>query len=73
VYQIRLKKLQGTKKHDPEWIKETARGLLDIDINKLSDKQIRMLRNFYLENLRNGLKPKDAMKKAYDIVLCFDN
>jgi hypothetical protein len=31
-----------------------------------------MLRDLYLDNLRGGLNPKDAMNKAYVIVLSFN-
>lgn len=58
-------------KYDPKWIKETARILLDKNINNLSDNQIGLLHELYLENLRNGLKPKEAMNKAFEIVNCF--
>lgn len=68
---MEIKKLQGTNECDPKWIKETIEGLLDININKLSDKQIKMLRDLYLENLRDGLQPKKAMAKAFQIINCF--
>ena len=67
-----MKKLQGTKECDPEWIVEIVEGLLYRDINNLSDRQKKMLRGLYLENLRDGLKPREAMEKALQIVLCFN-
>ncbi len=69
---MKIKKLQGTKECDPGWITEIAEGLLDININDLSEYQKKMLRTQYLKNLRDGLKPKEAMKKALQIVLCFN-
>jgi len=69
--QMWMKKVQSIKERDPDWIIEIAVGLLDRDINDLSDHQKKMLRDQYLENLRDGLKPKEAMKKALQIVLCF--
>ena len=60
------------KKFDPEWIKVIANALLDVNINDLSDHQKKLLRDQYLENLRNGLKPKEAIEKAMQIVLCFN-
>jgi hypothetical protein len=57
---------------DPKWIKTVAEGLLDINIDKLSDKQKKMLRDLYLEKLRDGLEPKEAMEKAYGIVSSFN-
>ena len=67
-----MKKVQSIKERDPDWIIEIAVGLLDINIDNLSDHQKKMLRDQYLENLRDGLKPKEAMKKALQIVLCFN-
>jgi hypothetical protein len=70
--QIKLKKLRQIKKCDPEWINVIADALLDIDVNNLSDRQKKMLRDQYLENLKNGLKPKEAIEKAMQIVSCFN-
>ncbi|KYK27752.1 hypothetical protein AYK20_07825 [Thermoplasmatales archaeon SG8-52-1] len=56
---------------DPEWINEIAEALLDININDLSEKQKKMLRDLYLDNLRNGLKPKESINNALQIVRCF--
>lgn len=58
-------------KSDSKWIKETAKILLEKNINNFSENQITLLRELYLENLRDGLKPKQAMDKAYQIVNCF--
>ena len=68
---MRMKKLQSVKERDPDWIIEIAVGLLDINIDNLSDHQKKMLRDQYFKNLRDGLKPKEAMEKALQIVLCF--
>jgi len=56
---------------DTKWIKETAKILLEKNIDSLSENQMKLLRELYLENLRDGLKPKQAMYKAYQIVNCF--
>ena len=69
---MKIKKLQDAKECDPGRIKEIAEGLLDININDLSEHQKKMLRTQYLKNLRDGLMPKKAMKKALQIVLCFN-
>ena len=69
---IKLKKMKNIKKHDPDWIKVIANTLLDININDLSDHQKKMLRDQYLDNLRDGLKPKEAIERALQIVSCFD-
>jgi len=65
------KKLSGTKENDPEWITEIAHGLLDINLDELSNIQKKMLRDQYFDYLRDGLKPKDAIKKAIQIIKCF--
>ena len=67
-----MKKIQDIKKYDSKWIKETLEGILYIDVNKLSDKQIKMLRELYLENIKDGLKPKEALDKAYKVISCFN-
>ena len=67
------KKLSGTKENDPEWITEIAYGLLDINLDELSEIQKKMLRDQYLDYLRDGLKPKLAIKKAVQIINCFKN
>ena len=69
---MKIKKLQGTKECDPEWIIEIVKSLFNKDINYLSDHHKKMLRDQYLENLRDGLKPKEAIEKALKIVLCFN-
>ena len=69
---INHKKLQSSNQHDSNWIKETAECLLGRKVDNLSDTQIRMLRNLYLENLRDGLKHREAMKQANNVVTCFN-
>lgn len=66
-----IKKLQGLKEHDPRWIKEIAEALLDINIDNLSTIQKKMLCDHYLENLKDGMKPREAIEKALQIVYCF--
>ena len=66
------KKLSGTKENDPDWITEIVDGLLDINLNELSDSQIKILRDQYLDHIRDGLKPKDAIEKAVQIIKCFN-
>ena len=70
--QENLKRVQDTKKCDPEWIKVVANAILDVNINNLTDRQKKMLRDQYLDNIRDGLKPKEAIEKALQIVLCFN-
>jgi hypothetical protein len=66
------KKNQSTKEQDPEWIIETVKELFKKDINSLSKNQRKILRDQYLDNLREGLRPKEAMEKAILIVSCFN-
>jgi len=58
--------------NDPEWIEVLVEAFLDIDINKLSDEQKKLLRTTYFEKLNSGLKPKEAITQALQIVLCFE-
>ena len=37
--QENLKRVQDTKKCDPEWIKVVANAILDVNINNLTDRQ----------------------------------
>lgn len=71
-HKLKLKKMQKIKNYDPDWIKVIANTLLDININDLSDHQKKMLRDQYLENLREGFKPKEAIERALQIVRCFN-
>ena len=66
-----MKKNQTISELDPEWIKVIATALLDININSLSESQKKMLRDQYFDFIRDGLKPKEAIDKALQIVLCF--
>ena len=66
-----MKKNQTINECDPEWIKVIATAILDININSLTESQKKMLRDQYFDNIRDGLKPKEAIDKALQIVLCF--
>jgi len=70
--QVKNKKIQKIQNSDPDWIKVIANAFLDININNLSDHQKKMLRDQYLDFLRDGLNPKEAIEKALQIVLCFN-
>jgi hypothetical protein len=69
---MKMKKLQSIEECDPEWIKETVKALHNNNVNNLSEYQRKMLCDQYLEKLRDGLKPKEAIEKALKIVLCFN-
>lgn len=66
-----FKKFHSRKKCNPRYKKETVEDILDFNNKKFSDRQKKMLYELYLENLKDGLKPKEAMDKAYQIVNCF--
>ena len=70
---VRNKKLQSIKECNSEQIIKIAKGLLDINTEDLTENQKLMLRDQYLANLRDNLKPREAMKKALKIVLCFNH
>lgn len=57
---------------DPEWIEVLTEAFLDMNIDKLSDEQKKLLRTTYFERLNSGLKPKEAISQALQIVLCFE-
>ena len=65
------KKIEDTKFNDPDWITEIVAILLDINVNELSAHQKKILRDTYIDNLRDGMKPKDAIENAFKIVKCF--
>ena len=69
-------KIEGNSEfYDPEWIKVITDSLLDINIDKFSDNKKKMLRELYFDNIREGLNPKEAMKKRYGsikIIRCFE-
>jgi hypothetical protein len=67
-----MKKLKEIEECTPERIKEIAESLLEVNLDNLSFHQKRMLCDQYLKNLDDRLKPKDAMEKALQIVLCFN-
>lgn len=66
-----MKKIYDIKNFDPIYRKEIIKNILNVNIDNLTDKQIKMLYEIFLENLRDGLKTKDAMGKAFEIVTCF--
>ena len=66
-----MRKFNCQKKHSPELRKESVYGIFYVNNSKLSEKQKKLLHELYLENLRDGLKPKEAMNKAYQIISCF--
>jgi hypothetical protein len=56
---------------DPEWITEFA-SFLDKRSNKEKLSVVKKIFvEVYLENVREGMNPKEALRKAKSIALCF--
>jgi hypothetical protein len=56
---------------DPEWIREFA-NFLDKNGNKEKFEVVKkVFVETYLENVREGMNPKDALQKAKSVALCF--
>lgn len=51
--------------------RKTIGRVFHLNFDKLSDKQKKILQKLYNENRKDGLKPKEAIEKAYQIVTCF--
>ncbi len=64
------KVLLGSPENDPEWVKELADYTKKGELN-LKDEDKKLIRELFFEYQRDGLSPKDAIKKAKDTVLCF--
>lgn len=67
------KVLLGTPKNDPAWVKETARQISILKEQKITKTEKNLLRELFFEYQRDGLKPKDALEKAKNVILCFKN
>jgi hypothetical protein len=56
---------------DPEWLREFSK-FLDKNDNKEKYKDMKKIFvETYLENIREGMNTKDALKKAKSIAQCF--
>ena len=66
-----MRKLQSIKKISPKWRKGSIGSIFYLNFDKLSDKQKELIHDLFLENLRDGLKPKEAMGKAFQVVTSF--
>ena len=59
------------KQLDPEWLREFA-NFLDKNGNKeILEVVKKVFVETYLENIREGMNPKDALQKAKSVALCF--
>jgi hypothetical protein len=56
---------------DPEWLNEFA-IFISKDGNKEKFKVVKkVFVETYLENVRDGMNPRDALQKAKSVALCF--
>jgi hypothetical protein len=56
---------------DPEWLREFA-NFLDKNGNKeILEVVKKVFVETYLENVRDGMNPRDALQKAKSVALCF--
>ncbi len=67
----REKVLQGKPEDDPEWVKEIVSFASACKKQKITDEGKKLLRDLYFEYLRDGLKPKNAMEKAKNVLASF--
>ncbi len=67
----REKVLLGKKGDDPEWVKEIVSFASAYKKLKITDEYKKLLRDLYFEYQRDGLKPKDAMEKAKNVLASF--
>jgi hypothetical protein len=59
------------KQQDPEWVREFVKFL---NTNGNKEKFLVMKKIFidaYLENIREGMNPEEALQKAKSVALCF--
>ena len=65
--------LQCTPKNDPDWIKELSLHLDSGKQYKLTDEDKKFLRDLFLEYKIDGMKPKEALEKAKNVLMSFKN
>ncbi|MBU0496677.1 MAG: hypothetical protein KKC68_06980 [Candidatus Thermoplasmatota archaeon] len=58
---------------DPAWVSEIVSFVSDKDNEHIFLKNKELLRDLYLEYMRDGMNPKDALLKAKNVILSFDN
>lgn len=70
-FQIKLILLDSHSENNLNWIKNAVKVILNIEIDDLTDDQIKLLSKLFSDNLQEGMSPKEAMKKAFRIINCF--
>jgi hypothetical protein len=63
--------LNKTQKHNTRQKSKTIGRIFYLNFDKLSDKQKKMLQEIFKEKRNDGIKPKQALEEAYQIVTCF--
>ncbi len=66
------KVLQGKKGDDPEWVQDIACYFFTHRKKEKTDGYEDEIRELFLEYKRDGLKSRDAWKKAKRVVSCFE-
>jgi len=64
--------LHGSPENDPEWVKEIADYVKTGELN-LIDEDKKLIRELFFEYQRDGLSPKDAIRKAKDMFYVLKN
>jgi len=67
------KVLIGKPEDDPEWVKEIASQISLLKKKRVTDEEKKLFRELFFEYQRDGLSPKDAIEKAKNVVLSFEN
>jgi len=65
--------LQGTPKNDPDWIKELSLHFDSGKQYKLTDEDKKFLRDLFMDYKIDGMKPKEALEKAKNVLMSFKN
>jgi hypothetical protein len=63
--------LQCTPKNNPDWIKELSLHFDSGKQYKLTDEDKKFLQDLILEYKINGMKPKEAIEKAKNVLMSF--
>jgi hypothetical protein len=56
---------------DPEWLREFVRFLNKNGNRKKLEEVKKIFVEAYLDNIRDGMNPQDALQNAKSIALCF--
>jgi hypothetical protein len=69
---MHVKRLSDNKNQaDPEWVNDLVIFINKNHFKKITDELKKVFIELYFENLRNGMKPNDALEKAKATISCF--